>query len=133
MILTKTNRFKTRSELSNHLDIGLRTLFEWTKKYQTEGIKALINSTSGGKRRMVISSKIKESLSNKLNDSNNPLQGYHDAVDWVKEKHDIDINYHTLRSFMITNFGSKLKQPRKSHYKKDEQAFEAFKKTSRTF
>ncbi len=43
-----------------------------------------------------------------------------------------EINYHTLRSFMITNFDTKLKQPRKSHYKKDEEAFEAFKKTSRT-
>jgi transposase len=31
---------------------------------------------------------------------------------------------------MIRNFGSKLKTPRKSHYKKDEVAFDTFKKTS---
>ena len=79
---------------------------------------------------MVISSEIKESLRQKLNNSKDPLQGYNDAVDWVKSKHNVDINYHTLRSFMIVNFGTKLKQPRKSHYKKNEQAFETFKKTS---
>lgn len=32
---------------------------------------------------------------------------------------------------MIVNFGTKLKQPRKSHYKKDEKAFEDLKKNSR--
>lgn len=130
LILTKINKFKTRAELSNHLGIGLRTLFDWIKKYQAEGIEVMINSTSGGKHHMVIPPEIKESLREKLNNSEDPLQGYNDAVFWVKSKHNIDLNYHTLRSFMIVNFGTKLKQPRKSHYKKEEQAFEAFKKTS---
>ena len=40
------------------------------------------------------------------------------------------ISYTTLRNYMITNFKTKLKSPRKSHYKKDEQAIEAFKKTT---
>lgn len=61
------------------------------------------------------------------------VTGYNDAVIWVRNKHNIDINYHTLRSFMIVNFGTKLKQPRKSHYKKDEQAFETFKKNFQNF
>ena len=130
LIFTKIMKFKTRAELSTYLGIGLRTLFDWTKKYQTQGIEALINSTSGGKRRNVISAEIKESLGDKLKNSKAPLQGYNDAVVWVKNNHNTDINYHTLRSFMITNFGTKLKQPRRSHYKKDEQAFETFKKTS---
>lgn len=132
LILTKTNRFKTREELSDYLGIGLRTLYNWTYKYQTEGILEMRNSTSGGSHNYVVSDEIKESLEKKLNNSTNPLLGYHDAVEWVKDKHNVKINYHTLRSFMIVNFGTKLKQPRKSHYKKDEGAFEAFKKTSRT-
>ncbi len=132
LILTKNNKFKTRVELSKYLGIGLRTLFDWTKKYQTEGIEVMMNSRSGGKHHLVVSSEIKKSLTEKLNNSKEPLQGYNDAVVWIKSKHNIDINYHTLRSFMIVNFGTKLKQPRKSHYKKDEQAFETFKKTSGT-
>ena len=132
LILTKTNKFKTREELSIHLGVGLRTLYDWTHKYKTEGLNSMLNSTSGGSYNHVVSVEIKESLKEKLNNSKDPLQGYNDAVEWVKNKHNVDINYHTLRSFMIVNFGTKLKQPRKSHYKKDEEAFEVFKKTSGT-
>jgi len=92
----------------------------------------MIKSTSGGGHNHKVSNEIRASLDKKLNNSTAPLQGYNDAVEWVKIKHNIEINYHTLRSFMIANFGTKLKQPRKSHYKKDEVAFESFKKASRT-
>jgi transposase len=131
LLLTKQNKFATRLDLSIYLGIGLRTLFDWTNKYLSEGLTAMLSSRSGGARNSVITKELKISLEAKLNNSSNPLQGYNDAVSWVKENHNIDINYYTLRSFMIVNFGTKLKTPRKSHYKKDEVAFETFKKTSR--
>ena len=130
LLFTKQNKFETRAELATHLGVGLRTLFDWTNKYLSEGLTAMLSSTSGGVRNRVITKELKTSLEAKLNDSNNPLQGYNDAVAWVKSNHNTVINYHTLRSFMIVNFGTKLKTPRKSHYKKDEVAFETFKKTS---
>ena len=130
LLLTKAQRFSTRIELARHLGIDIKTLYVWTKQYKDFGIEFMIKSTSGGSHNHKISKEIRVSLKKKLNNSSNPLQGYKDAVEWVKNKHNIDINYHTLRSFMIVNFGAKLKQPRKSHYKKDEQAFDAFKKTS---
>ncbi len=128
--LTQENKFETRLELAKHLGVDVKTLFVWTKLYQTEGIESLLKSTSGGKHRKVVPDRLQELLDKKLNDSTSPLQGYTDAVLWVKEELGIEINYQTLRSFMITNYGCKLKQPRKSHYKKDEVAFETFKKTS---
>jgi transposase len=85
---------------------------------------------SGGNRKSVIGAQLHESLSTKLNDSNNPLRGYWDGVLWVKTHHGIDIKYNTLRTYLIRHFHTKLKSPRKSHYKKDEQAIEAFKKTT---
>lgn len=130
LILIKNNKFKTRLELSNHLGIGLRTLFDWTNNYLSGGLESMLASTSGGSRNRIISITLRKSLKEKLNNSKEPLQGYNDAVLWVKNNCGLAINYHTLRSFMIVNFGTKLKHPRKSHYKKDEQAFEAFKKTS---
>ena len=132
LILTKEQKFGTRLELAKYLGVDKKTLYIWTKQYKDFGIQFMIKSTSGGRRNHKVSNEIRASLDKKLNNSTAPLQGYNDAVEWVKTKHNIDINYHTLRSFMITNFGAKLKQPRKSHYKKDEAAFEAFKKTSRT-
>jgi len=128
--LTQDNRFETRLELAKHLNMDVKTLYTWTKLYQGEGIGALLKSTSGGKHRKVVPDKLHELLEKKLNDSTTPLQGYTDATLWVKEELGLEINYQTLRSYMITNFGCKLKTPRKSHYKKDEVAFDTFKKTS---
>ncbi len=132
LILTKQQTYSTRVELAEHLSVDVKTLFVWTKTYKSLGLTAMINATSGGSHNHVITKEIRESLSAKLHNSTEPLQGYSDAVLWIKDNLNIDVNYHTLRSFMITNFGSKLKQPRKSHYKKDEKAFETFKKTSVT-
>ncbi len=132
LILTKKSTYSTREKLAKHLSVDTKTLFTWTKTYKLLGLTAMINATSGGSRNHVISKEIRESLSTKLHNSKEPLQGYNDAVLWIKNDLDIDVNYHTLQSFMITNFGSKLKQPRKSHYKKSEKAFESFKKTSIT-
>lgn len=132
LIFTKGQKFTTRLELAKYLGIDKKTLYVWTKQYKDFGIGFMIKSTSGGRHNYKVSDEIKAGLEKKLNNSTAPLQGYTDAVEWVKDKHGTEVNYHTLRSFMIANFGTKLKQPRKSHYKKDEEAFEAFKKTSGT-
>ncbi|MCG8410329.1 MAG: hypothetical protein MI739_03485 [Bacteroidales bacterium] len=80
---------------------------------------------SGGKRRGVISTEIHRSLEKKVNDSRDPFLGYWDAVLWVKKEHDLDVKYNALRIYLIRHFKTKLKAPRKSHYKKDGQAIEA--------
>lgn len=129
LILIKSNKFNTREELAKYLGVNVKTLYVWIKTYQDEGLDAMLIMSGGGKRRSIITDTIKKELEEKLNNSTSPLQGYTDAVEWVRKKFDIEINYHTLRSFMIVNFRTKLKIPRKSHYKKDEQAIEAFLKT----
>ncbi len=130
LILTKKDKFKTREELADHLDVGTSSLYRWTKTYLESGIESMLKISNGGKRRQVVSKLIHQGLEKKLNDSSAPLLGYWDAVNWVKAEFNIDLKYQTLRSYMIKNFGTKLKSPRKSHYKKDEQAIIAFKKTT---
>ena len=130
LILTLENKFETREELANMLGINSKTLYKWTKKYRDSGITAMLEMSSGGSRREIVPLSIYKDIEDKLHDSTSPLQGYNDAVSWVKQEFGYDIKYHTLRAFMVRNFGSKLKIPRKSHYKKDEEAFIAFKKTS---
>lgn len=132
LLLIRKQAYPTRKQLAKHLSIDPKTLYVWLKTYQKEGLNTFLKSTSGGSHNCKVPNEVKNSLEEKLNDSKAPLQGYTHAVNWVRAKHNIEINYHTLRSFMIANFGTKLKQPRKSHYKKDEQAFELFKKTPRT-
>ncbi len=130
LILTKEEKFARRVDLAKFLGVNIDTLNKWTGKYKKLGLKKMLTVNSGGNRRETVPKSIHKEIEAKLNNSTAPLQGYTDAVTWIKQEFGYEIKYHTVRAFMIRNFGSKLKTPRKSHYKKDEVAFEAFKKTS---
>ena len=130
LILTKEDKFSKREDLARFIGVDSKTPYTWTKKYKSGGIEELLIISDGGKRRETVPESIHKEIEAKLNDSTSPLQGYNDAVSWIKQEFGFEIKYHTVRAFMIRNFGTKLKTPRKSHYKKDEIAFTAFKKTS---
>jgi len=130
LILTKQAKFLRRVDLAIFLGINITTLNKWSNNYRTSGLNGLLEIKSGGKRREVVPVSIHKEIETKLNDSAAPLQGYTDAVLWIEQEFGYQLKYHTVRAFMIRNFGTKLKVPRKSHYKKDEVAFASFKKTS---
>ena len=129
LILTKEKKFKKRTELATHLGIGIASLDRWTRVYKESGLNSMLTISNGGVRRNSVPEEVHNALEEKVHDSTDPFLGYWDAVLWVKSKYDIDLKYNTLRTYLIRNFKTKLKSPRKSHYKKDEQAIEAFKKT----
>jgi len=131
LILTKEGKYKSREELAEFLGVDPRTLYNWTMVYKKLGIEKMLIISNGGKRREVVPSHIHKDLEAKLNNSTDPLLSYTDAVEWVKQEFGIELKYNTLRMYLIRNFGSKLKTPRKSHYKKDDQATKVFKKTTR--
>ncbi len=128
LILTKEKKFKRRIDLAAHLGIGIASLNRWTKVYKESGLTAMLEISSGGLRKHSEIEVIHNELEVKLNDSSDPLLGYWDAVLWVRDNFGVDVKYNTLRTYLIRNFKTKLKSPRKSHYKKDEQAIEVFKK-----
>ena len=130
LILEKENKFKIREELAKYLDVNDSTLLRWGISYNKKGISDFIKISIGGNKKSIIPANVHDGLKLKTHDSNTPLRGYWDAVNWVKEEYSFDIKYNTLRTYMIRNFSTKLKVPRKSHYKKDEQAIEVFKKPS---
>ena len=130
LILFKEGNFKNQEDLANHLCIGYSTLRLWLKKYSTEGLAAFIREPARGKPQCTITPEIHKVLEQKLNNSHDSLKGYWHAVIWIKETTGIEIGYQALRKYMIKHFKTKLKAPRKSHYKKEEQAIEAFFKTT---
>jgi transposase len=130
LILVKEGKFKKRTQLAQFLSIDYATLKRWTKEYRESGLAIFLSIKSGGNRRATITPEIHHAISEKLHDSKDPLLGYFDAVNWLEKEHEKSVKYHTLRAYMIRHFKTKLKHPRKSHYKKDEQAIEAFKKTT---
>jgi transposase len=130
LIELQKNRFKTRVELAKYLDISTRTQERWCVKYQKGGIKELLSDIPKKLKSRIVTDQVHKGLSKRVNSSDNPFLGYWDAVDWVKSKYDVSVSYHLLRYHLIKHFKTKLKSPRKSHYKKDDKAVTAFLKTT---
>jgi transposase len=130
LIYTKENRFKTRKELATHLGVGLASLNRWSKTYLESGLDAVLDINSGGHKPSLLSQEIHDALKEKVFNSLDPFRGYNDAVLWVNSTFNKSFKYPHIRKYLITHFKTKLKTPRKSHYKKDEEAIEAFKKTT---
>ena len=131
LIYTKEKRYKTQTILATHLGIDYSSLKRWFKQYREEGLASFLSIKSGGNKQSIITSEIHKQLSEKLNDSYNPLRGYWEAQQWLKMTFNLKMEYNTVRTYLIRHFKTKIKTPRKSHYKKDEQAIVAFFKTSK--
>jgi len=131
LLFLKEKRFKNRMSIADTLGVSLSSIDRWIKTYESQGIEQLLKMSSGGKRREVITKEIHKKLSQKLHDNNNPLLGFHEAVQWVEDNFNKQVKYTTLYSYIRKNFGGKLKVPRKSHYKNNPEAVEDFKKNTK--
>ncbi len=131
LIHLKTSKFKTRQELANYLGVHIRTQERWLIKYRKQGLALYLTDIPKTKTSKIITPEIHEALAAKVNSSESPFLGYWEAQQWVKDTFDIEIKYHWIRKYLVTHFKTKLKSPRRSHYKKDEQAIEAFLKTTK--
>ena len=131
----KEKTFKKQSDLATHLGYNVRSMELWLKTYKEEGIEAmLIGSKPRKAKKRKISKEVHAGLSEKLNDSFEGFRSYVHAVEWVKNNYGVSYPYTTLRDYMIDIFGTKIKQPRKSHIKKDPEAQAVFLKlTSSNF
>ncbi len=130
LMILKEHPDKKQVDIANELCIGYSTLKRWYKKYREHGFEKFVELPEIGGSKSSIPAHVHLALGKKLHNSTNPLSGYRHAVEWVKEEFGMDIKYHTLRQYLITHFKTKMKSPRKSHYQKDEQAIEAFLKTT---
>lgn len=126
----KQKRFKTRQALANYLGVSTRSQERWAIKYQQGGIDGLLSDKARHIKSRIITKEIHQGLEKRVNSSDDPFLGYWDAVDWVNSQYGVSVSYHLLRYHLIKHFKTKLKSPRKSHYKKDDQAVTAFLKTT---
>ena len=125
----KTNKFNTRQELADYLSIHIRTMERWLVNYKLGGVVLMLTDQPRKKGSKIISNEMHKGLEDKVNDPNAPFLGYWDAQQWVKEQYGVEVKYHRIRAYLIQHFKTKLKVPRKSHYKKDNEAKKAFLKT----
>ena len=129
LIYIKTGKFKTRQELAYYLSVHIRTMERWLVNYKAGGIVNMLTGLPRNKGSKIIDSKIHKGLEARVKDPHNPFLGYWDAQQWVEVQYGVAVKCHTIRQYLIQHFKTKPKSPRKSHYKKDEEAEKAFLKT----
>lgn len=119
----KEERFNKRSELASHLGYSTRSMELWLKDYRKNGLVGLlIPVKEKQKRTRHVTKEIHEGLEKRLNDPRLGFSSYVEALKWVNHTFETSLQYATLRNYMIEFFGTKIKQPRKSHIKKSEEA-----------
>lgn len=125
----KSGKFDTRVQLADYLGVHIRTLERWLNSYKSGGVSELLTDKPKNKQSKIVTPAIHKGLERRVNDPHNPFLGYWDAQNWVNQEYGVEISYHRVREYLIQHFKTKLKTPRKSHYKKDEEAEKAFLKT----
>jgi transposase len=125
----RSSRFDTRQDLADYLLLHIRTLERWVNDYKDGGVVLMLNDKPKNKQSKIITPAIHKGLEQRVTDPHNPFLGYWDAQNWVKQEYGIDVKYQRIREYLKQHFRTKLKTPRKSHYKKDEEAEKAFLKT----
>lgn len=125
----KSIRFDTRQDLADYLLVHIRTLERWVNDYRHGGVAQMLSDKPKNKQSKIITPAIHKGLEQRVNDPHSPFLGYWDAQNWVKQEYGVDVKYQRIREYLKQHFRTKLKTPRKSHYKKDGEAEKAFLKT----
>jgi transposase len=133
LIVIKLNKEGSLSKraLSTFIGVNANSITAWKKLYEQQGISGIMSDGRIGFKPSVVSDMEHKEIEKKLKDPQNGIRGYKELLDWVRQELSKDMKYITLVKYTERHFGSKIKVARKSHVKKDEQAVEAFKKTSR--
>ena len=132
LILKKTQKSLSKIELASILKVNHNTAQKWRKSYCENGIDGLLSDGRVGFKPSKINKEIHQAIEKRLTSPMDAFTSYIDLINWIIENYIPEgINYHTVNKYVKRHFGAKLKVSRKSHIKKDQNAVEAFKKTSK--
>jgi transposase len=132
LLLIKENEATgiSKIDLANALMVSPTSIRIWRQLYINGGLKSLIKHNKTGFKPSLLTKEEESKIEAKLNDASNGLRGYKELVIWINDEFNKDLKYNTILKFCVRKFKSKSKVARKSHIKKDNEAVEAFKKTS---
>jgi len=120
----------SKRSLSENTGYCHTSVQKWRQLYIKGGLEVLLSHKKTGFKPSSFSEAEHQLLKAKLHDNQNGLVGYKELQRWIESELNKVVKYKTLYAYVRLNFDAKIKVARKSHVKKDEQAVEAFKKTS---
>lgn len=130
LLLIKQGKVVYTYQLAKKLKRERKTIYNWLRSYEREGITGYLNVKSRGSRKESIPIAVKQAISKKLSDPSTTITSYVELLDWIAADFHLVLKYKTLYSHCRIHHNSVLKVSRKSHHKKDDKAVESFKKTA---
>ncbi len=85
----------TKSELSRHLKVSANTVQQWKKRYEQNGLPALLSDERGGNRPSKIDAATDKALAQKLSEAKDAPRCFTELQQWVDEHYLPGINYHS--------------------------------------
>lgn len=123
----KTGKVSTRKELVKLTGKHEATITRWLNLYRKGGVNKLLEVKKVPGKSALISGKSLEALQEKLSEPTG-FNSYGEVQNWLQEQYGVRVAYQTVHKTVKYKLGGKLKTPRPSHIKKDEQAEQHFKK-----
>lgn len=128
LLLIKQGKVTYTYQLAKKLKRERKTIYNWLKLYQSQGIVCYLQIKSRGSLKEQIPTEVRQAISDKLSDPSTTIRSYVELLDWISINYDLELNYKTLYSHCRKYHKSVLKVARKSHHKKDDKAIISFKK-----
>lgn len=96
LILIKSDKCETLTEVATHLGITRRTLLNWITEYKKGGIDLLLSPARRNKPSKLITPEIHAQLEKRLLSESNPFSSYVDVKEWLLKQYGVDIEYQWL-------------------------------------
>jgi transposase len=128
LIYVKLNKFDYQSDIGKKLGRAEKTIRGWLQAYEKLGFTSLIEVKSGGNNTKTISQKAIDFIEKNIRNEKTTITSYVELKLLLEQTLNEKIAYGALYSHCRRKHKSKLKVARKSHYKKNQEAVELFKK-----
>lgn len=124
------NKGISKRALAKTVGVDPNSIQSWRALYMKNGISGILSHGLIGFKPSLINKAEHKKIEAQLNQPKNELKGYTQLMNWIKDELGKELKYTTVVEYAKRHFGTKIKVARKSHVLKNDEAVEAFKKTS---
>ena len=128
LLILKQKSLKYKKDIAKKLGYCEKSIRNWILLYENKGFDEYVKVNFKSNVVKKISKELSDSIFEELNNNQTTITSYVELLSILKEKYNVTLAYTTLYSHCRRKHKSVLKVSRKSHYKKDDKAVEAFKK-----
>ena len=125
LYLFRSGQATTRKQAAEMVGVHRRTVGHWIATYEADGLEALLARDYSPGRPSRLSKEQQDMLRAELQKPEG-FSSYQEITDYIADTFGVQMNYKTVHRLVRYKWNAKLKVPRKSHKKKDQEACNEF-------